>query len=102
MENWEDTCNRCGQCCFEKWVDEEGGIHPTPIPCRYLDIHTRQCRVYHKRFEVGEGCVKLTPDVVATVRWLPEDCAYLRHRNRPRDTGESPTVSRRAASRRKV
>jgi hypothetical protein len=76
---WEDLCRQCGQCCFEKWVDEDGTIHPTVIACRFLDIHSRQCRVYHKRFEVGEGCIKLTPKVVETVQWLPEDCAYVRN-----------------------
>lgn len=74
---WEGLCRQCGQCCFEKWVDEDGTIHPTSIACRFLDIHSRQCRVYHKRFEVGEGCVKLTPEVVETVQWLPDDCAYV-------------------------
>lgn len=76
---WERLCRQCGQCCFEKWVDEDGTIHPTRIACRFLDIHSRQCRVYHKRFEVGEGCIKLTPDIVETVQWLPADCGYVRH-----------------------
>lgn len=76
-EEWEALCRRCGLCCFEKWVDEKGRIHPTSIACRYLDVVSRECKVYHKRLEVGEGCVRLTPEVVRTVRWLPESCAYL-------------------------
>ena len=75
-KDWEEICQRCGLCCFEKWVDEHDRIVTTTVPCRHLDIVTRECRVYHKRFEVGEGCVKLTPEVVATVNWLPEFCAY--------------------------
>ena len=75
---WEGLCRQCGQCCFEKWVDEDGTIHPTVIACRFLDIHSRQCRVYHKRFDVGEGCIKLTPEVVESVQWLPTDCGYKR------------------------
>ena len=75
-KNWEDICQRCGLCCFEKWIDERDRIVTTDVPCRHLDIVTRECRVYYKRFEVGEGCVKLTPEVVATVNWLPELCAY--------------------------
>ena len=74
---WEDLCNRCGQCCFEKWVDNDGAIHPTSIPCRFLDIVTRECKVYQKRLDVGEGCVKLSREVVETVQWLPSDCAYV-------------------------
>ncbi|MDY0268323.1 YkgJ family cysteine cluster protein [Trichloromonas sp.] len=77
-EEWEALCKRCGQCCFEKWVEEDGTIRPTTIPCRFLDIVTRECKVYHKRFEVDEGCVKLTPALVETVQWLPPDCAYVR------------------------
>lgn len=77
-KDWEGLCRRCGECCFEKWVDEDEVIRYTRIPCRHLDIVERSCRVYHKRFEVGEGCVKLTPEVVRRVKWLPKDCAYRR------------------------
>lgn len=75
---WERICLRCGQCCFEKWIGEDGRVCHTRIPCRHLDVVSRQCRVYHKRLEVGEGCIKLTADVVRQVSWLPHDCAYRR------------------------
>jgi uncharacterized cysteine cluster protein YcgN (CxxCxxCC family) len=84
-KEWEALCKRCGECCFEKWIEGDGSIHPTSIPCRFLDIVTRECGVYHKRFDVGEGCVKLSPEVVSMVEWLPEDCAYVK---RIRNTGE--------------
>ena len=76
MSSWEDICLRCGLCCFEKSVDKSGRFTTTRIPCQHLDIVSRECRVYHKRLEVGEGCVKLTPQVVNRVDWLPESCAY--------------------------
>ena len=76
MDSWENTCNRCGLCCFEKSVDRSGNFQTTRVPCRHLDIVSRKCRVYHKRLEVGEGCVKLTPEIVRQVDWLPESCAY--------------------------
>ena len=79
MIEWEALCRRCGQCCFEKWVDESGRIHPTRIPCAHLDIVTRECRVYAKRLDMGENCIQLTPQIVSTVTWLPDDCAYVRH-----------------------
>jgi len=82
MSNWEDTCLRCGLCCFEKSVDKHGRFVTTRIPCRHLDIISRECRVYHKRLEVGEGCVKLTPEVVHQVDWLPGSCAYRTHPER--------------------
>ena len=74
--DWERLCRRCGECCFEKWVEEDGTIRPTRIACRHLDITSRLCRVYHKRFDVGEGCLQLTPTVVARLSWLPETCGY--------------------------
>lgn len=76
MDSWENICNRCGLCCFEKTVDQYGRLQTTRVPCRHLDVVSRMCRVYHKRLEVGEGCVKLTPEIVRQVDWLPESCAY--------------------------
>jgi uncharacterized cysteine cluster protein YcgN (CxxCxxCC family) len=74
---WEARCRRCGQCCFEKWIEADGRIRFTRVPCRHLDMTTRTCRVYAKRLEVGEGCVQLTPENVAQLHWLPADCAYV-------------------------
>ncbi|HKL25437.1 MAG TPA: hypothetical protein VJ910_04365 [Desulfuromonadales bacterium] len=76
MTDWEAICRRCGLCCFEKSVDERGRVTTTAVACRHLDVISRQCRVYHKRLDVGEGCVKLTPEIVAQADWLPEVCAY--------------------------
>lgn len=76
MTRWEEACRRCGLCCFEKSVDLRGRFVTTKIPCRHLDIISRECRVYVKRLDVGEGCVKLTPEVVKRADWLPEGCAY--------------------------
>lgn len=77
QQEWENICNHCGLCCFEKIRDNRGIIITTPIPCRYLDIYSRECKVYHKRFKVGEDCQQLTPELVARVDWLPEECAYV-------------------------
>ncbi len=74
---WEAFCRRCGQCCFEKWITEDGRIIPTRVACRYLDTTERTCKVYGNRFEVGEGCVQLTPENLAQLSWLPADCGYL-------------------------
>lgn len=76
MSNWEEICRRCGLCCFEKSVDRRGQFFTTRTPCRHLDIISRECRVYHKRLTVGEGCVKLTPEIVRNADWLPDECAY--------------------------
>jgi len=75
-KNWEDLCHQCGECCFEKIIDDNGHIITTKIPCRFLDIHTRQCRIYPERFRHEEDCIKLTPENVPKLKWLPASCAY--------------------------
>jgi uncharacterized cysteine cluster protein YcgN (CxxCxxCC family) len=76
-EEWEQRCRGCGECCLEKIEDERGTIFYTLKPCRYLDVETRQCRIYHNRFAINPECVKLTPELVTTLRWLPRDCGYV-------------------------
>lgn len=76
-DEWESLCRRCGECCFEKWILEDGRIVPTRVACRYLDTTERTCKVYGSRFDVGEGCVQLTPDNLAQLTWLPAVCGYL-------------------------
>jgi len=73
---WEKLCRKCGSCCFEKFTEGNGRYRVSQQSCRYLDIQSRKCRVYHKRLETGEECLKLTPENVAKADWLPEDCAY--------------------------
>lgn len=75
---WEKLCRRCGLCCFEKGIDGKGRLITTAVPCRHLDVHTRLCRVYAHRQEIESDCIKLTPEIVANLKWLPEDCAYRR------------------------
>lgn len=76
MKEWEDICDRCGLCCFEKVEDRNGQWELSRIPCQHLDIVERHCRVYDKRLSVGESCVRLTPDIIKEADWLPETCAY--------------------------
>ena len=73
---WEGICTRCGLCCFEKIENEKGAIFFTRTPCRYLDIITRECRIYENRFAINPECVKLTPALLGEIRWLHDDCGY--------------------------
>ncbi len=73
---WEALCRRCGLCCFEKIENDNGVIFFTRTPCRYLDVVTRQCKVYERRFDINPECVKLTPRLVKTISWLHDDCGY--------------------------
>lgn len=75
-DRWEDLCQRCGGCCFEKIIDDRGRVITTSTPCRYLDIHDRTCRIYANRQQIEPDCIKLTPENVAQFDWLPDDCAY--------------------------
>jgi uncharacterized cysteine cluster protein YcgN (CxxCxxCC family) len=77
VEEWEARCKGCGECCLEKIEDERGTIFYTMKPCRYLDVETRQCKIYDNRFVINPECVKLTPELVTTLRWLPRDCGYV-------------------------
>jgi uncharacterized protein len=74
--SWDDLCKQCGLCCFEKLEDDRGTIFYTQTPCRYLDVTTRRCKIFERRFEINPCCMKLTPELVATLRWLPNDCGY--------------------------
>lgn len=77
---WEDLCHRCGECCFEKKLGRKGTVITTAVPCRFLDIHSRNCRIYHQRLQAEEDCIKLTPEILPDLDWLPKNCAY---RNQP-------------------
>lgn len=74
--DWEGRCKQCGLCCFEKIEDERGNIFYTRTPCRYLDVVSRQCSIYDRRFAINPTCIKLTPELARSLRWLPPDCGY--------------------------
>lgn len=76
-EEWERLCRGCGLCCFEKYENANGSIFYTQTPCRYLDVVSRECRIYDNRFEINPECMKLTPYLVSTLSWLPRDCGYV-------------------------
>jgi uncharacterized cysteine cluster protein YcgN (CxxCxxCC family) len=96
-EEWETLCRGCGCCCFEKIEDDRGTIFYTQTPCRYLDVVTRQCRIYDNRFVINPECVKLTVELVPTLRWLPRDCGYVR----PAPVNVPPMPGRRCTRRKR-
>jgi len=74
---WESLCDGCGKCCLHKLEDEDNGdIAMTNVACRFLDLKTCRCKDYANRQRNVDDCVQLTPDVVPTLRWLPDTCAY--------------------------
>jgi uncharacterized cysteine cluster protein YcgN (CxxCxxCC family) len=75
---WESLCDGCGKCCIHKLEDEETGeLHPTNVACRLLDRRSGRCMDYkHRKAHVPE-CVRLTPEKLDGIDWLPSTCAYL-------------------------
>lgn len=76
-KEWESLCDGCAKCCIVKFEDEEtGALAYTNLRCRLLDGNTCQCSDYKNRKKYVPDCVKLTPESVAAVDWLPDSCAY--------------------------
>lgn len=74
---WESLCDGCGRCCLVKLEDEDTGrVHFTNIGCRLLDSQRCRCRDYRRRLSRVPDCVKLTPETVRQISWLPPTCAY--------------------------
>ena len=76
---WESLCDGCARCCLVKLEDEDTGeIHYTDVACTLLDSHACTCRDYPNRQSKVPDCVKLTPESVRSLSWLPVTCAYRR------------------------
>lgn len=76
-KQWEDLCDGCGKCCLSKLEDEDNGdIYYTSVACKLFDESTCRCKDYTNRFAQVADCVKLTPENVETIPWLPMTCAY--------------------------
>ena len=74
---WESLCDGCGKCCLSKLEDEDtGDIYFTTVGCRLLDSQACRCRDYANRTALVSDCVRLTPQSVCTISWLPSTCAY--------------------------
>jgi hypothetical protein len=80
QSEWESLCDGCGRCCLVKLEEELEGepsrIHYTAIGCSLLDAHACRCRDYPNRQKKISDCVRLTPEAVRTLRWLPPTCGY--------------------------
>ncbi len=76
-ERWESTCRQCGLCCYEKERQGRTVVTDFRHPCRFLDVSTRRCTVYDKRFSVCPQCRRMTVLHALFVRWLPGQCGYV-------------------------
>jgi uncharacterized protein len=74
---WESLCDGCARCCLVKLEDEDTGrIHFTSAACKLLDGGSCRCTDYQNRNARVPDCVRLTPDNVGQLSWLPNTCAY--------------------------
>ncbi len=84
-EQWEALCDGCAKCCLLKLEDEDTGeIAYTRLHCKLLDSETCKCSNYENRKQFVPDCVKLTPDKLSELKWMPRTCAYrLLHEGKP-------------------
>ena len=74
---WESLCDGCGRCCLIKLEDEDTGeVALTNLSCHLLNIGSCRCSDYPNRRSKVPDCVKLEPEDIAGLDWLPETCAY--------------------------
>lgn len=79
LQEWENICQHCGRCCLLKLQnDETDEIYYTNVICRYYDIEKNICTIYDKRCDLVPECLKLTPQNVDKLPWMPKVCAYRR------------------------
>jgi len=84
-DEWEALCDGCARCCMVKLEDIDTGERlDTRLACRLLDIGACRCSDYASRHAQVPDCVRLTPESVRALDWLPETCAYrLRAQGKP-------------------
>ncbi len=76
-EEWEALCDGCGRCCLLKIEDEDSGkLFYTNVICEYHDNEHCRCTQYKDRSLLVPDCIKVTPEVARTEKWLPDTCAY--------------------------
>ena len=74
---WESLCDGCARCCLIKLEDADtGDVHYTSLVCDLLDADRCRCTRYPQRHELVPDCIQFTPELAATLAWLPDTCAY--------------------------
>lgn len=78
-DEWESLCDGCGQCCRLKLEHADTGeVLTTKYACVLLDIESCRCTDYAHRKRRVPGCLRLTPEKISEMPWLPATCAYVK------------------------
>lgn len=74
---WESLCDRCGLCCLIRLEDEDTSeLVQTNIACKYLNLNDCSCGDYKNRTVNVPDCLKVTPEIIPNLHWMPHSCAY--------------------------
>ena len=77
LSEWESLCDKCGKCCVLKLEDiDTEFVYYTDVACKMLDCKTGHCSDYTKRLEHVPDCIKLSPESIELLPWMPKTCAY--------------------------
>ncbi len=78
-QEWESLCDGCGRCCLHKLEDIDSALmFYTNVSCRLLDSDSCKCRDYDRRLQLVPDCLRITPQDLGQLDWLPRSCAYRR------------------------
>ena len=102
---WESICDGCGKCCQIQLQDDAGQRATTNVVCRYMDMKTCSCTEYQERTKLVPTCLRLTPENLDEIDWMPDSCAYRLLRDgqqlpdwHPLRTGDKQSVHTSGAS----
>ena len=79
VAEWESLCDGCGLCCLIRFEEETSGdVTPTRVSCQLFDSGSCRCSDYENRHKTVPNCIKLTPNNIEDLLWMPLSCAYRR------------------------
>ena len=77
MPNGSRCATAAAKCCLLKLQDEDTEeILHTDVACHLLDLGTCRCTRYEERQILVPDCVKVRPDNIAELAFMPTTCAY--------------------------